>query len=178
MNYQTERLILRPWRDDDAPAFARMNADPRVMRYFPAPLSRQQSDDLLASLRQRMAANGFGLWAVEARASGDFIGMVGLNRPGIAMPFGEGVEIGWRLAREYHGCGYACEAARRALEVGFNDYGLTEIVSFTALANLASQRLMARLGMTRDIAFDHPALAQGDWLRRHILYRLRRRSEP
>ncbi|QCT21433.1 GNAT family N-acetyltransferase [Jejubacter calystegiae] len=174
MNYQTERLILRPWDDDDAPAFARLNADPQVMRYFPAPLSREQSDAMLCTLRERMTSNGFGMWAVEERRSGDFIGMVGLNRPVIAMPFGEVVEIGWRLVRAYQGRGYAYEAAHRALDIGFHDYGLTEIVAFTALANLDSQRLMARLGMARDIAFDHPSLPEGDWLRRHILYRLRR----
>ncbi len=174
MDYQTERLILRPWRDDDAPDFARMNADPQVMRYFPAPLGREQSDAMMRSLRERMAVNGFGLWAVEECNSGDFVGMVGLNRPGTVMPFGEVVEISWRLAREYHGRGYAYEAARRVLAIGFNDYGLTEIVAFTALANLASQRLIARLGMERDIAFDHPLLPQSDWLQRYILYRLRR----
>jgi ribosomal-protein-alanine N-acetyltransferase len=172
----TERLRLRRWRPSDRDPFAALNADPEVMEHFPAPLPRAESDALIDAIEAGFEARGFGLWAVEARASGALLGFTGLSVPSFDAPFTPAVEIGWRLAREAWGRGYATEAARAAAALGFDALGLAEIVSFTAVANARSRAVMERLGMTRDPAddFDHPRVAAGDPLRRHVLYRLRR----
>ncbi|WP_279050251.1 GNAT family N-acetyltransferase [Cedecea davisae] len=172
--YQTERLILRPWREEDLPSFAEMNADPEVMRYFLNPLTEDESRDYLESFRQRMAENGFGFWALEERSSGELAGFVGLNRPGYTLPFSPCVEIGWRLRKAFWGKGYAPEAAARALRVGFEEYGLESIVAFTALPNMPSQRVMEKLGMTREGEFDHPMVSEGHPLLRHVWYQIQR----
>ena len=166
--YQTERLILRPWRENDLPSFAEMNADPEVMRYFLKPLTAEESRDYLESFRQRMIENGFGFWALEERSSGELAGFVGLNRPGYTLPFSPCVEIGWRLRKAFWGKGYAPEAATRALRVGFEEYGLESIVAFTALPNMPSQRVMEKLGMTREGEFDHPMVPEDHPLLRHV----------
>lgn len=172
----TERLLLRPWTDADKPAFRRMNADPRVMAFFPAPLSDGQSDALLERIRAHQAEHGFTFWAVEDRADGQLAGMTGLARVTFAAPFTPCVEIGWRFLPAYWGKGYAIEAARRALACAFTTLHLKEVVAFTTTGNLPSQGLMRRLGMTRDPAddFDHPLLPAGHPLLRHVLYRLNR----
>jgi ribosomal-protein-alanine N-acetyltransferase len=172
----TPRLELRPWRDEDLPVFAAMNADPIVMEFFPKPLDRAESDAMVGRIRGHFERRGFGLWAVEVPGVIDFIGFVGLVVPGFEAHFTPCVEIGWRLAREHWGQGYATEAARAALEFGFRRLALEEIVSFTTTANLRSRRVMERIGMTRlpDDDFDHPALPEGHRLRRHILYRITR----
>lgn len=172
---RTERLLLRQWRDDDLEPFAELNADPEVMRYFPAPLTREQSDALAGRERERIARDGWGLWAVEVVDGPPFVGFVGLARPRFEAHFTPAVEIGWRLARGHWGNGYATEAARAVLAFGFDELRLAEIVSFTSVANVPSQRVMERLGMTRDAEgdFDHPNLAAGHPLRRHVLYRIR-----
>lgn len=170
---RTPRLALRPWRDEDLAPFAAMNADPRVMEFFPRPLDRAESDAAVARIRDHFARHGFGLWAVEVPGVANFIGFVGLAIPRFEAPFTPCVEIGWRLAREHWGRGYATEAARTVLEYGFRDLALQEIVSFTATANLRSRAVMERIGMTRSSEddFDHPALPEGHPLRRHVLYR-------
>lgn len=169
-------LILRRWRDDDLPAFADLNADPRVMQFMPKVLSRGESDFLVERIRARFAERGLGLWAVEAPGVAPFIGFVGLWVPSFEAPFTPCVEIGWRLAFEDWGHGYATEAARAALDDGFTRLGLEEVVSFTTTANVRSRRVMERLGMTRSPAddFDHPQLPEGHPLRRHVLHRIRR----
>jgi ribosomal-protein-alanine N-acetyltransferase len=171
----TGRLLLRPWRDDDRAPFAALNADPRVMEFFPAVLARVESDRLVARIRLHLETHGFGLWAVEVPGVAPFIGFVGLMTVPPALPFAPAVEVGWRLAREHWGRGYATEAARAAVEFGFGVLGLAEIVSFTAQRNLPSRAVMERLGMVRSAAedFDHPAIPAGHALRRHVLYRLR-----
>ena len=173
---QTPRLQLRRWQNSDLPAFARMNADPAVMEFFPALLSPAQSDSLAAGIREHLDAQGWGLWAVQVHGGPQFIGFVGLSVPRFEASFTPAVEVGWRLARSAWGRGYATEAARAALRDGFDRVGLDAVVSFTTAANTRSRAVMARLGMTHDPAddFDHPALAPGDPLRRHVLYRLRR----
>ena len=173
---RSDRLILRSWCDSDLPAMARMNADPRVMEFMPAILDRPASDAMAARLQHHIEAQGFGFWAVEVPGVADFVGFVGLSRPGFAAPFMPCVEMGWRLLHEFWGQGYATEAARAALRHGFVDLGLAEIVSFTAAINQRSRRVMQRLGMQhyRTEDFDHPALPEGDPLRRHVLYRLSR----
>jgi len=172
----TERLLLRPWRASDREPFAALNADPEVMRYFPAPLTRAESDAMVDAIIENFAMRGWGLWAVEVIDCAPFVGFVGLNVPGFETVFTPCVEIGWRLAREHWGKGYASEAARAALQHGFEDVGLDEILSWTATTNLQSQAVMARIGMTHDPAddFDHPRLAEGHPLRRHVLYRMGR----
>jgi RimJ/RimL family protein N-acetyltransferase len=146
------------------------------MEFFPGPLDRAESDALAGRIRDHLARHGFGLWAVEARGVADFIGFVGLSVPSFQAPFTPCVEIGWRLAHEHWGRGYATEAARAALAFGFRDLALEEIVSFTVPMNRRSRRVMERLGMTRSAAddFEHPALPEGHALRPHVLYRLRR----
>jgi RimJ/RimL family protein N-acetyltransferase len=166
-------LILRPWRDEDLCHFARLNADPDVMAHLPARLSAEQSAALAARIRAHMDARGFGLWALEVPGEVPFGGFVGLSVPSFEAAFTPCVEVGWRLAREIWGRGYATEAARAACAHGFFAVGLAEIVSFTVPANVRSWRVMERLGMERDAAgdFDHPRVADGP-LRRHVLYRL------
>jgi RimJ/RimL family protein N-acetyltransferase len=175
---RTERLILRAWRDVDLEPFATMNGDPIVMTHFVAPLARDQSDQLVDRIRQSWATQGFGLWAVERRADGRFLGFTGLALHTFEAPFTPVVEIGWRFATEAWGHGYATEAARAALGYGFETLGLDEILSWTTVANEPSRRVMERLGMTRDPAddFDHPSIPAGHHQRPHVLYRLSRSS--
>jgi len=170
----TKRLVLRPFRESDLAPFAEQNADPEVMRFLSGPLTRAESDAYAARAIRHMAEHGFGKFAVEVPGIAPFIGAVGLQHTGYEASFTPAIELAWRLHRRYWGQGYATEAARAAIQDGFDRLGLREIVAVTVLANLPSQRVMQRLGMTRDIAFDHPRLAAGDPLRRHILYRLRR----
>jgi RimJ/RimL family protein N-acetyltransferase len=173
---RTERLVLRPWRDDDLAPFAAMNADPRVMEFFPKRYTRDECVEGIARIRAHFAMHGFGLWAVGLRAGAPFIGMVGLAVPGFVASFTPCVEVGWRLAAEHWGHGYATEGARAALDFGFERLGLGEIVSFTTSNNLRSRRVMERLGMHRtpDDDFMHPELPDGHPLRPHVLYRLTR----
>jgi RimJ/RimL family protein N-acetyltransferase len=171
---ETARLILRPWQDSDLPPFAEQNADPVVMRYLVGPLTRERSDAYVAQAVMHLAETGYCKWAVEAPGVAAFIGAVGLSRVKFKAPFTPAVEVSWRLHRHYWGRGYATEAARAAIEDGFTRVGLQEIVALTTLGNTASQRVMERLGMTRTIEFDHPAVAENSPLRRHILYRLAR----
>ncbi len=173
---RTDRLILRRWRDDDLEPFARLNADPEVMEYLPGALDRAASDALVARIRTHFDQHGFGLWAVDVPGVASFVGYAGLAVPRFTVAFTPCVEVGWRLAREHWGHGYATEAARAALEFGFTTGGLDEIVSFTVPANVRSTAVMDRLGMTHDPAddFDHPLLPDGHPLKRHVLYRLSR----
>jgi RimJ/RimL family protein N-acetyltransferase len=171
---RTERLLLRQWRDDDLDAFAELNADPEVMRHFPRTLSRAESDALAAQQKRLIAERGWGLWAVDAPEG--FIGFVGLAEPRFEAHFTPAVEVGWRLAQNGWGKGYASEAARAVVGFGFDELRLDEIVSFTYVGNDRSRRVMERIGMTRDPAddFQHPVLPEGHRLRHHVLYRLRR----
>jgi RimJ/RimL family protein N-acetyltransferase len=172
------RLLMRRWRDDDLPAFAAMCVDPQVMRYFPDTMSRLESAAMIGRVRGHFAELGFGLWALERKDTGAFIGFTGLCVVGFEAHFTPAVEIGWRLAREHWGLGYASEAAWTALGCGFERLGLDEIVSFTAKINLPSQKVMQAIGMQRDPAddFDHPNLPNGDPLKPHVLYRISRQQ--
>ena len=175
---RTARLLLRQWRDEDLEPFARLNADPEVMRHFPATLDRSTSDAVADRIRKHIDEHGWGLWAVEVLdgARQGFAGFPGLARPRFDAHFTPAVEVGWRLRRGVWGNGYATEAAEAALAFGFRELGLEEIVSFTATGNIRSIAVMKRLGMHTDPAedFDHPALVEGSPLRRHVLYRLPR----
>jgi ribosomal-protein-alanine N-acetyltransferase len=172
---ETERLLLRRWRDSDREPFAALNADPEVMRHFPAPLSRADSDAMVERIRASFEEHGYGLYAVERRDEGDFIGFVGLAQLTYDAHFTPAVEIGWRLARHAWGRGYATEAARAVVDHAFGPLGLAELVSVTAPINEPSWRVMERIGMTRDPAedFHHPRVEPGHPLALHVLYRLR-----
>jgi RimJ/RimL family protein N-acetyltransferase len=172
----TARVRLRAWRDADLAPFAALNADPVVMEHLPATLSRAESDAAAARIRRELAERGFGLWALELPGVAPFVGFTGLAVPLFEAHFTPCVEVGWRLAREHWGNGYATEAAHATLAFGFERLGLAEIVSFTAVGNVRSRRVMEKLGMQRDPAddFEHPALAPGHRLRPHVLYRIRR----
>jgi RimJ/RimL family protein N-acetyltransferase len=171
---KTARLKLRPWRDADLEPFAALNADPRVMEFFPKRLSREESDAVATRIRHHFDRHGFAQWAVEVPDLAPFIGFVGLSAPSFEAHFTPCVEVGWRLAYEHWGRGYASEAAVAALDFGFGELGLAEIVSFTTTVNDRSIRVMERIGMTHapEDDFDHPALAEGHPLRRHVLYRI------
>lgn len=173
---RTVRLLLRQWRPADRAPFAALNADPEVMRHFPAPMSRADSDAFADRVEARIAEQGWGLWAVEVVGGPAFVGFVGLNPVRADLPFAPGTEVGWRLARSAWGRGYATEAASAAVGHGFEAVGLTEIVSFTAAVNTPSRAVMRRLGMMHEPAadFDHPAVPVGHPVRRHVLYRLPR----
>lgn len=173
---RTERLLLRRWRDADREPFAAMNADPAVMEHLPGVMPRERSDAFVDRIEAHWEEHGWGLWAVEVVGGAPFVGYVGLW-PAESIAPGM-VEVGWRLAREHWGHGYATEAAREALRFGFEEVGLDEIVSFTVPENVRSRRVMERIGLIRDPAgdFDHPRVDPVAFpqLVPHVLYRLRR----
>ena len=169
---RSQRVVLRGWKARDSEPFAALNADPIAMEYFPAPLSRAESDAMVGRAQAGLEARGWGWWCLDIE--GTCAGFVGLAQPTFEAPFTPCVEVGWRMATRFWGMGYATEAARLALDYGFRRIGLAEIVSFTTVANWRSRRLMERLGMRRDPAddFDHPRIAPGHPLGQHVLYRL------
>jgi RimJ/RimL family protein N-acetyltransferase len=168
------RVLLRRWRDEDRAAFADVNADPRVMKFFRSRLTRAESDAMVEHIEAHFDAHCFGLWAVEVPGVAPFIGFTGLSTASFKAPFTPCIEVGWRLAFAHWGKGYATEAARLALGYGFGTLAMAEIASFTSTANLRSRAVMERLGMQRDPVedFDHPSIPEGHPLRRHVLYRL------
>jgi RimJ/RimL family protein N-acetyltransferase len=168
----TDRLVMRRWREADREPFAALNADPEVMRYFPAPLDQAASDAMVDRIEDLFRRQGFGLWALEVSATGEFIGCTGLNPMPGGVPGAGGMEVGWRLARGAWHQGYATEAAAAAADVAFRGAGLAELWSMTAVANEPSQAVMRRLGMTPYAHFDHPGVAVSHPLRPHVAYRL------
>jgi ribosomal-protein-alanine N-acetyltransferase len=172
----TERLIMRAWREEDLEPFAALNADPVVMEFFPSVLTRQESDALVSRITAQLDTLGYGLWALEVAETGEFIGFTGLAVQTFPAHFTPAVEVGWRLTHAAWGHGYATEAALAALAYGFGPAELDEIVSMTATTNLRSQRVMQRIGMTRDPTedFDHPNVPDGHRLKPHVLYRISR----
>jgi RimJ/RimL family protein N-acetyltransferase len=173
---RTDRLMMRRWRDADRGPYAAMNADPEVMRYFPAALDRATSDASVDRIEALFDRQGFGLWALEIAETGEFIGFTGLNPMPDGVPGAGGMEVGWRLARQAWHHGYATEAARAAVDVAFNGAGLAEIWSMTAVLNEPSQAVMRRLGMTPYAHFDHPKVPAGHPVRPHVVYRLQREA--
>jgi RimJ/RimL family protein N-acetyltransferase len=170
---ETPRLRLRLWRAEDREPFAALNADPRVMEHFPALIPRERSDASVDACINAFATRGWGNWAVERRDSGEFIGFTGLSIPQRQFHFSPCVEVGWRLAHAHWGHGFASEAARAALAVGFERLGLDEIVSMTACTNIRSQAVMRRIGLvdTGEV-FEHPGVPEGHALRPHCLFKL------
>jgi ribosomal-protein-alanine N-acetyltransferase len=176
MELLTSRLRLRLWRTEDLEPYAALNADPRVREFFPKLLTVEESARSIEYIHDHFALHGFGMWAVELLDRHRFIGFIGLGVPEFEAHFTPCVEIGWRLAFEQWEHGYATEGARAALDFGFESIGLREIVALTAVGNTRSRRVMEKLGMRRNPSddFDHPNIAEGHPLRRHVLYRVRR----
>jgi len=173
MAQMDRRVVLRQWKESDLEPFAAMNADPEVMHYFPKPLTLEESALSMTRQRTRIEERGWGWWAVEV--DGVFAGFTGLAEPRFTAHFTPCVEIGWRLRKEFWGQGIGFEAAQQAMAYAFGELELSELVSFTAAVNLRSRRLMERLGFSHEAVddFDHPEIAEGHWLRRHVLYRKR-----
>jgi RimJ/RimL family protein N-acetyltransferase len=172
---RTQRLVLRQWRPEDRDPFAAMNADSRVMEFFPSTLTRQESDAAADRIQAAIDLRGFGFWAVEIPGITPFAGFIGLTMVPFEAHFTPCVEIGWRLAPQFWNQGYATEGATAALEFGFGNLKLSEIVAFTVPSNGPSRRVMEKVGMSHDPAddFDHPRVPVGHPLRRHVLYRCR-----
>jgi RimJ/RimL family protein N-acetyltransferase len=173
---KTDRLLLRRWRDSDRLPFQNMNADPRVMEFFPALLSPEESDALVDRALAHFDRHGFGPFAAELLENQFFVGFIGLSIPNFDAPFMPAVEMGWRLAFDSWGRGLATEGACAVIRYAFEDLSLDSLVSFTVPENLRSRRVMEKLGMTHDSQddFDHPRLPEGYPMRRHVLYRLKR----
>ena len=174
----THRLLLRRWRPSDREPFSALNADARVMTFMPATLSRTESDGLIARIETQFERHGFGLFAIEEKRTGEFLGFCGPNRPLFEAPFMPCVEIGWRLARSAQGQGFATEAAAAVRDFAFGELALEELVSFTVPQNTASRRVMEKIGMVHvpERDFEHPNLPPGHELAPHVFYRLRSTS--
>lgn len=169
----TQRLVLRPWQEEDIEPLARLNADPRVMEFLLGTLTREESMGRLKCYQQHIKEHGWGLWAVSIPNTSNFIGWIGLWPISFDAHFTPAIEVGWRLLPEFWGQGYATEGARASIQYGFDTLKLDEIVSITVPANLRSRRVMAKLGMHHDPKddFDHPKVPDGHPLKRHVLYR-------
>jgi len=165
---------MRQWTEADLKPFAELNSDPIVMKYYPSMPTFDETAHWIEAVSQRMEERGFGLWVLEEKTSGEFVGYTGLSIPRFESHFTPTVEVGWRLVSEHWGKGYATEAGRRSLQFGFEDAGLTEIVSFTVPANEPSRAVMRRLGMTHDPNddFDNPSIDESTGMKRHVLYRM------
>ncbi|MFD1712950.1 GNAT family N-acetyltransferase [Amnibacterium flavum] len=173
----TERLVLRRWRGGDRDPFAALCADPEVMEFFPAPLDRIAADALADRADAMFDSHGYGLWAVERRDTAEFIGFTGLAPLPAGVPGAGGVEVGWRLARDQWGHGFATEAAGEALSFAFDDVGLDEVGSITAVVNSRSRAVMERIGMRQADLFEHPRIDEGSPLRPHVRYLLTRTEQ-
>ena len=172
----TPRLLLRPWRESDREPFAALNADPAVMEFFPAYLTRKESDSMASRIDEHQRQHGFCFFAAELVGKAPFIGFIGISNVPFETAFTPAVEIGWRLARPYWQKGLATEGAQAVLSYAFRKLNLDEVVSFTVPGNIRSRRVMEQIGLRRDPSgdFDHPFLSAGHPLRRHVLYRLTR----
>ena len=172
---ETERLLLRAWKEEDIEPFFAMNQDQKVMEFFPSLWSMSMVTEFINRMSRQLAEKSFTLWATEEKSSKQFIGFIGLNSPNWEAPFTPCVEIGWRLAAEFWGKGYATEGAKRVLEYAFNSLKLHEVVSFTVPDNLKSRKVMEKIGMNRDLNGDflHPKLAPEHPFARHVLYTIR-----
>ena len=174
---KTERLRLRQWRQEDFPAFAMLNADPEVMEFYPERLNKEESNEMAKRFEALIVYRGWGFWVVEKLDEKAFMGFVGLHEPTYDLPVTPCVEIGWRLAKEYWGYGYASEAANASLEVAFEKLNLPEVYSFTSVLNKKSRTVMERLGMV-DMKqnFEHPMIPEDSPLREHVLYKIDKKN--
>lgn len=168
---ETERLILRSWKIEDLSLFVAMNKDKQVMRYFPATLSETETVAFYNRIQDEFNIKGWGLYAVEIKSNREFIGYVGLHQIGFNADFAPGIEIGWRLAADYHNQGYATEAAK-AVMILAKKLGIKRLHSFTAKINAPSERVMQKIGMVKTGEFNHPKLSEDSPLLTHVLYRI------
>jgi ribosomal-protein-alanine N-acetyltransferase len=175
---ETERLILRQWKESDRDVFAELNQNPENLLFFPNTLTRKQSDDFINKTIQLIDNNGYGLFAVELKETSEFIGFTGLATPSFEAHFTPCTEVGWRLHKNYWGKGYATEAAKSVLNFAFNKLYLGEVVSFTSLLNTPSINVMKRIGMTHDPSrdFEHPRIEKGHKLRPHTFYQIKKEN--
>lgn len=172
---ETERLKLRQWKESDLPLFAEMNADPVVMEYYPDTVSEAESNAMACKIKGLISERSWGFWTVEIKKEQNFIGFVGLHKPTYDLPITPCVEVGWRLAKEYWGKGYATEAARESLRFAFEELRLKEVYSFASVLNERSCSVMKRLKMINmENNFEHPILPEGHALREHVLYKITR----
>ena len=169
---ETERLILRSWRVTDRAVFAEINSNNKVMKYFPKPLSIEESNGFVDRINSEFEETGFGLYAVEIKETGEFIGYVGFHRFTFDVPFSPGWEIGWRISDKFWNKGYATEAAMACIKYAREKKLCNRLYSFTAVPNIASENVMKRIEMSFEGLFMHPALANGHWLKEHKLYSL------
>lgn len=177
-SHVTERLIMRRWRQTDKPPFAALNADPRVMEFFPALGTQERSNQMVDDFNMQLDDIGYTFWAIERRDSGEFIGFVGLNQFSADLPFCPCVEIGWRLAHDHWGNGFATEAAKKSLQLAFTEFGMTEVVAFTTLANERSRQVMEKIGMQNTQKnFLHPSVPVTSGMQEHCLYRILRADD-
>ncbi len=170
--FESERLCFRLWNENDKKIFGDMNADPAVMKYFPKVLNEEESGRFYEIIRDGLNKNKYGLWAVELKTGGRFIGFIGFNNTTFKSDFTPCIEIGWRLKKEFWGRGYASEGGKAALEYGINKLGFEEVYSFTSKINGRSEKVMRRIGMIKIGFFQHPNIPEGNKLREHVLYRL------
>lgn len=172
---ETERLILREWRDEDVEPFAMMSADPAVMATLGPLLTRDETAALIDRLRVRAEVHGHTFWALERRVDQRFIGFCGIVR-GAVDPIAHLPEVGWRLASDMWGMGYAKEAAQASLDWAFANLPDDRVWAITSQDNVRSWGLMERLGMARhpDMDFDHPNVPDASPLRPHITYSIAR----
>ena len=181
MFFESDRLLFRQWRDEDKKIFCELNSDPVVMEFFPNPLAREESDRFVDKTVKFIAQNQWGLFAVELKDEGRFIGFIGLATPSFEMHFTPCTEIGWRLHKNFWKKGYATEGAKAVLNFAFNNLKKKEIVSFTSKLNLPSIAVMERIGMKHDPDddFEHPKLKETHPLKPHVLYRIKKEDwEP
>ena len=172
VDIETQRLLLRRWQVSDIEPFICMNEDPVVMRYFPAALNADETKSFYDSIEQEFSKYGYGLYAAEEKNSECFMGFIGFHWSRFDMDFCPCIEIGWRLDKRYWGKGCATEGAKACLKHGFENLGFDEVVSFTAVENIASQRVMQKIGLRFERYFDHPKVPEGHPLRPHVLYRI------
>lgn len=173
MILETERLILRPWGDDDYEPFAELNADSRVMEYFPRLMTREESDAQANTIRSLIDERGWGMWACELKATAEFTGFTGLHTPSSELPFSPCVEVGWRLAHRFWNHGLATEAALKSLQFAFENLDLAEVVAFAVVGNLRSRAVMQKIGMVNTGRnFIHPDIPHDSPLREHVLYKI------
>lgn len=174
---QTERLILRQWQGSDIESCIEMNQDPAVMKFFPNLYSPEHTKEMIEKMKKSIDDKGWGFWVCELKETGEFIGFIGIEDRFVPEMLKPAVEIGWRLRKEFWGKGYATEGAKAALDYGLNVLKLDEIISFTAMSNIPSRRVMEKIGMTRNPKddFNHPKVPKGNPLRKHIIYRTKRK---
>lgn len=170
---ETDRLILRDWKENDLELFRALNADDKVMEYFPNTLAKEETDNFYHLIKQEIKDSGYGLYAAEVKATGEFIGLIGLHKATFEADFTPCIEVGWRLKKEAWGNGYATEGAKACIQYAFMELGVKEVYSFTATINHRSENVMKKAGMKYVKNFNHPKLPLEHRLCEHVLYHIR-----